>query len=145
MSEPIELVYMVPFIDVTQNGNNFEYKYRKLNGGTDINKRSPDKEKYVHCYDQLVPGKDYVVITVNHGPHLRFGRWVYETCYELDDPALATMLCERLKTIDPDHKVPGYQTTKAAFAQAVKDIKRIWMAKQKLKEANKFLDDLLVF
>jgi len=141
----IELVYMTPFVGIEMRGKTPHYKYRKINGMTDVNKRTKDKNKFAHCYDQLIPGKNYVVVTENKSPHRNVGRWVFTECYELPEASTAADLCTYVKRLDPTSKVPGYRTTSDIFKQAATQVVKVWKAKQALKRAQEMIADVLVF
>jgi hypothetical protein len=148
-TEVIELVYMVPYLgEQPQQGRDRILRYTKLNGQVDTHKRSPDKEKYDHCYDSLEPGKNYVVITRSMR-QTRGGRnrWVYIDYYELAGAEMAQMLVDRIRSLDMfnDRAAPGYQTTQPILNRAATEVVKVWKAMEATQKLRSIIKDTLVW
>lgn len=143
----IDLVYLIPFQRTEFNKTVPRLIYTKPNGTLDHHQVSKDKLLLPNCYDQFTAGQSYVVISQCANPTVAQGRrrWIWTECWHLEDEAMAAMILERIKRLDPNQRVPGYTTTRDVFDRACYEVAQAWKIKQKLKQTAKLVDELLEF
>jgi len=135
----IELVYLNPLQELDTSGKWPVYKYQKLNGTSDTNIRSGDKEKYSHCYDELETGSSYVIVSENKGK--KRGRWVWTYAIKMP-PQWLPKFRSRIAALDPKSQVPGYRvTSQEIIDKAIVEVKMLMKVERDSMKAEQTMRD----